>query len=97
MTRQLKRQRSVHCPPHEQEMIREQAKAAGKTVSGYLLDLAHNDDPDIHPLVLSPDQQEEILDGTRTMQVVVRALRRELPGTEGLGLFGAVAVMTRWR
>ncbi len=97
MTRQLKRQRSVHCPPEEQEMIRGKAKAAGKTVSGYLLDLARDDDPQIHPLVLSPEDQREFLEGTRTLQEVASALRRELPGTEGLTLLAAVAVMSRWR
>ena len=97
MTRQLKRQRSLHCSPDEQEMIREKAKAAGKTGSGYLLDLARADDPDIHQLVLSPDEQQEILEGTRTMQAMATALRRELPGTEGLSLLAAVAVMSRWR
>ena len=97
MTRQLKRQRSLHCSPDEQEMIREKAKAAGKTLSGYLLDLARGDDPDIHALVLSPEEQREILGGTRTMQAVAIALRRELPGTEGLSLLAAVAVMSRWR
>lgn len=97
MTRQLKRQRTLHCPPDEQEMIRGKAKAAGKTVSGYLLDLARDDDPGIHPLVLSPEHQLEILEGTRTLQTMVRALRRELPGAQGLSLLAAVAVMNRWR
>ena len=97
MTRQLKRQRTLHCPPEEQAMIRGKAKAAGKTVSGYLLDLVRNDDPGIHPLVLSPNEQQEILEGTRTMQAVADALRRELPGAEGLNLLAAVAVMSRWR
>ena len=97
MTRQLKRQRSVHCPPDEQDMIRGKAKASGKTVSGYLLDLARDDDPEIHPLVWSPEEQREMLEGTRTLQAVARALRRELPGTEGLSLLAAVAVMSRWR
>ncbi len=97
MTRQLKRQRSLHCPPHEQEMIRTKARAAGKTLSGYLLDLVRGDDPDSHALVLSPEEQREILEGTRTMQTLAIALRRELPGTEGLSLLGAVAVMSRWR
>ena len=97
MTRQLKRQRSVHCLFDEQEMIRGKAKAAGTTVSGYLLDLARNDDPEIHPLVLAPEEQQEFLEGTRTLLAMVRALRRELPGTEGLNLLAAVAVMSRWR
>ena len=97
MTRQLKRQRSLHCPPHEQELIREKARAAGKTMSGYLLDLVRDDDPGIHRLVLSPEEQRELLEGTRTMQAMAIALRRELPGTEGLSLLAAVAVMSRWR
>ena len=97
MTRQLKRQRSLHCPPHQQEMIRGKAKASGKTLSGYLLDLAKGDDPGIHQLMLSPEEQQELLEGTRTMQAMAIALRRELPGTEGLSLLAAVAVMSRWR
>ena len=76
-------------------MIREQARAAGKTVSGYLLDLALNDDPDIFPLVLTPDEQDEVLDCTRGLKGVVRALLLELTCTEGLGLFAAVALLTR--
>ncbi|MDE0004463.1 MAG: hypothetical protein OXQ29_17385 [Rhodospirillaceae bacterium] len=97
MTRQLKRQRSLHCPPHEREMIRGKAKAACKTLSGYLLDLVQGDDPEIHQLVLSPEEQRELLEGTRTMQAMAVALRRELPGTEGLSLLAAVAVISRWR
>ena len=97
MSRQLKRQRTVHCPPEKQETIREQARATGKTVSGFLLDLALNDDPDIHPLVLAPNEQDEVLSCARDLRGIVRALRQVLPGTEGLGLFAAVAVMARLR
>ena len=78
-------------------MIREKAKAAGKTTSSYLLDLARNDDPEIHPLVLSAEEQREILEGTRMMLAVAATLRRELPGTEGLNLLAAMTVMNRWR
>ena len=46
-------------------MIRDQAKKAGKTVSGYLIDPGLNDDPNIHPLVLSPDDQKEIKNPSR--------------------------------
>ena len=38
------RQRSVHCPAKTQEFIRKRARAAGKTVSRYVLDLARADD-----------------------------------------------------
>ena len=35
-----RRQRSLHCKPAEQAMIRERAAAAGKTVSRYVMELA---------------------------------------------------------
>ena len=44
-----RRQRSLHCKPAEQAMIRERAEAAGKTVSRYVMELALADDPDRHP------------------------------------------------
>ena len=52
-----RRQRSLHCKPAEQAMIRERAEAAGKTVSRYVMELALADDPDRHPLVLSEEEQ----------------------------------------
>ena len=97
MTRQLKRQRTVHCSADDQALIREQAGEAKTTISGYLLDLALKDDPSIHPLVLSPDEQEEVLASARDLRSIVQALRQELPGTGGLGLFAALAVMARLR
>ena len=39
-----RRQRSLHCNPEEQAMIRARAEAAGKPVSRYVLDLALADD-----------------------------------------------------
>ena len=88
MSRPLKRQRAVYARPDDQALIREQAAKRGKTISGYLLDLALNDDPDIHPLHLSAAEQREILDGIRTLDQLSRSLRRELPDVEGLNLFG---------
>ena len=55
-----RRQRSLHCKPAEQAMIRERAEAAGKTVSRYVMELALADDPDRHPLVLSEEEQAEV-------------------------------------
>ena len=52
MNRPLKRQRAIYALPDDQALIREQAARHGKTISGYLLDLALDDDPDIHPLHL---------------------------------------------
>ena len=61
-----RRQRSLHCKAAEQAMIRERA-AASKTISRYVLDLALDDDPGRHPLVLSADEQAELRDGVRAM------------------------------
>ena len=95
MTRQLKRQRCISCSPENQAMIREAAANAGKTISGYLLDLALNDDPEIHDLVLSSDEQQEILHGIRAVVEVCQVLQRSLPGKKGLNLFAVEALMRR--
>ena len=93
MTPDLKRQRTVHCAPEDQALIREQAAKAGTTISGYLLDLVHNDDPMIHSLVLSPDEQREVLAAARQVSGIVHALSEELPGTGGPGIFAALELM----
>ena len=97
VARPLRRQRSLHCKPAEQAMIRERAAAAAKTVSRYILDLALADDPDRHPLILTEEEQLEQRDGVREMQAFVRALRRELPGGSGLSLLSAISVLARER
>ncbi len=84
----LKRQRAIYALADDQALIREQAAKHSKTISGYLLDLALSDDPDIHPLHLSTAEQQEILDGIRALDQLSRSLRRELPDAEGLNLFG---------
>ena len=61
------RQRSLYCRPGDRATIRGRAAAAGKTVSGYLLDLAEADDPDRHPVALTPAEQAELRDGVREL------------------------------
>ena len=73
-----RRQRSLHCNPDEQATIRARAAAAEKSVSRYVLDLAVADDPDRHPVVLTPDEQEELRDGVRELRVFVRAVEGEV-------------------
>ena len=92
-----KRQRSLHCRPEEQAMIRQRAVAAGKTASRYVLELALGDDPERHALVLTGEEQGALRDGVRDVRAFVRALRRELPGGSGLSLLGAIAVLARER
>ena len=69
-----RRQRSLHCNPDEQAAIRARAAVAEKTVSRYVLDLALADDPDRHPVVLTPDEQAELRDGVRELRVFVRSV-----------------------
>ncbi len=76
-----RRQRSLHCNPEEQAMIRARAEAAGKPVSRYVLDLALADDPDRHPVVLTPDEQAELRDGVRELRAFVRAVNDERAST----------------
>ena len=90
-----RRQRSLHCSPAEQAMIRERAAAAGKTTSRHVLDLALADDPDRHPLVLTEEEQAELRDGVREVESFVHALKRELPGGSGLNLLAAISVLAR--
>ena len=96
-TRALRRQRSLHCTPEEQAMIRERAEAAHKTVTRHVLDLALADDPDRHPLVLTDEEQRELRDDIRAAEAFVLALRRELPGGSRLSLLGAISVLARER
>ena len=60
MTRDYRRQRSLHCKPGEQAKLRAAADAADKTVSRYVIDLALADDPDRHPVALTPAEQAEL-------------------------------------
>ena len=92
-----RRQRSLHCKPAEQAMIRERAAAADKTVSRYVMELALADDPDRHPLVLTKDEQAALRDGVLELQAFVQALRHELPGGSGLSLLSAISVLARER
>ena len=72
MTEGRRRQRSLYCGPEDRAAIRGRAKAAGKTVSRYLLDLALADDPDRHPVVLTPAEQAELRDGVRELLALAR-------------------------
>ena len=92
-----RRQRSLHCKPAEQAMIRERAAAAEKTVSRYVVELALADDLDRHPLVLTEEEQVEQHDAIRELKALARALRRELPGGSGLSLLSAISVLARER
>ena len=88
-----RKQRSLHCSPKEQDEIRARAKAAGKTVTRYVVDLVLADDPDRHPVVLTAGEQREQLEMLRHCDGVMRMLREELPGGSGSSLFQVLAVL----
>ena len=87
-----KRARSLHLSPAEQTRLRE--AAAGKGNSAYVLHLIAADDPDCHPVVLTPDEQVELLDGVREMREFLRAAKTGLAGS-GLGLAEALRALSR--
>ena len=89
------RPRTVHCPPDKQVAIRKRAEQADKNVSRYLIGLALADDPDRHPLVLTPDEQREMRDNLHHLEDLVRALQQGIPGMNGVSLLEALAVLCR--
>ena len=91
------RQRSVHCPAKAQEFIRKRARAAGKTVSRYVLDLARADDPGRSAAVVRGEERRALLEGMRRVDGTLRALRAPLPDCGGLTLFDAIALLARGR
>ena len=76
MTEDVRRQRSLHCKPGEQALIRERAAVAGKTVSRYVLDLALADDPGVHAVALTEEEQLELRDRVREIWTFVRAAQQ---------------------
>lgn len=91
------RQRSVHCPAKAQAFIRARAGAAGKTVSGYVLDLVRADDPGRSRLAASEDERRALLEGVRGVDATLRALCGPLPQCGGLTLIEAVALLAEAR
>ena len=85
MTGDYRRQRSLHCKPGEQALIRERAALTGKTVSRYVLDLALADDLDRHAVALTEEEQLELHDRVRELWIFVRAAKQAV-GDGGLSL-----------
>jgi len=76
-------------------MIRARAKAAGKSISRHVLDLALADDPDVHPLAIDEEEQLSLLDGVLEVRDIVRLLQDGLPGESGQSLLSAISLMAR--
>ncbi len=88
----VRRQRSLHCRPDEQALIRRRAAAAGMKVSHYVLGLALADDPDRHPVVLTEAEQEELRDRVGEVWLFVREAKTAL-GEGGLTLTEAIRAL----
>ncbi|MDD9984322.1 MAG: hypothetical protein OXU81_23670, partial [Gammaproteobacteria bacterium] len=84
------RQRSVHCSARERRLVRARAKAAGKTISRYVLDLVRADAP-------SGGEAYALMERVCGIEKALRALRDPLPECEGLTLADAIALLARER
>ena len=91
-----KRPRSLSLDAAERKTVRDAAAAAGKPISEYVLDLVAADDPDRHPVVLTPDEQEELRDGLREVRGFLGTVKAALD-EGGPGLAEALRLLARER
>ena len=91
-----KRPRSLSLDAAERKTVRDAAAAAGKPISQYVLDLVAADDPDRHPVVLTPDEQVELRDGLREMRGFLGTVKAAL-GENGPGVAAALRLLARER
>ena len=91
-----KRPRSLSLDAAERKAVRDAAAAAGKPISQYVLDLVAADDPDRHPVVLTPDEQVELRDGLREVRGFLGTVKAALDES-GPGLAEALRLAERER
>ena len=89
------RQRSVHCSARERRLVRARAKAAGKTLSRYVLDLVRADAPGGEAHSPSAEEHQALTERVRGIEEALRALRDPLPECGGLTLVEAIALLAR--
>lgn len=92
MTRDYRRQRSFHCKPAEQAALRAAAAAAGLSVSRYVIGLALADDPERHPVALTPAEQAELRERVEEVWLLVRAAQ-EAAADSGLSVADAIRAL----
>lgn len=98
MSRDRARGRSIYCAVETQDAMRERAREAGVPLSRLVVERAHADDPDRHPLALSESEQAAMRDDVGACAELARALRRELPGCGSLDFFDALELLvSQWR
>ena len=92
------RQRSVYCSARERRLVRARAKAAGKTISRYVLDLVRADAPGGEAPVPSAEEGRALMERVRGIEETLQgALRAPLPECAGLTLAEALALLARER
>ena len=92
------RQRSVHCSAGERRLVRARARAAGKTISRYVLDLVRADLDEARARALRAEAHRALVEGVRSIDESLRhAFRDPLPECGGLTLADAVALLARER
>ena len=91
------RQRSVYCSARERRLVRARAKAAGKTISRYVLDLVRADAPTGDAHVPSAEERQALTERVRGIEETLRALCDPLPECGGLTLEEAIALLARER
>ena len=97
MSEDRARGRSVYCSVETQTAMRERARQKDMPLSRLVVELAHADDPDRHPLVLTEAEQRTMRDELGECAEFVRALRRGLPGCGDLTLFDALDLLAEER
>ena len=93
--RERPRQRSVYCSARERRLVRARAKAAGKTISRYVLDLVRADAPGGEAHSPSAGEHQALMERLRGIEGALRALRNPLPECGGLTLADAIALLAR--
>ena len=91
------RQRSVYCSARERRLVRARAKAAGKTLSRYVLDLVRADAHGGEAHSPSAEEHRALTERVRGIEEALRALRDPLPECGGLTLAEAIALLARER
>ena len=96
--REIARVRSIYCSPENRALIARRAKEAGMSFSRFMVVCAlhgADDDGEEGPrLVLSEDEQRQLLERVALLNRCNEALLSRLPGTE-ISALGALAFLVR--
>ncbi|MDE0380892.1 MAG: hypothetical protein OXI20_16775 [Rhodospirillales bacterium] len=96
--RDIARARSIYCSPENHALIARRAKEAGMSFSRFMIACAlhgaDEDDEEGPRLVLTEDEQPQLLERVALLNRCNEALLSRLPGT-GISALGALAFLIR--